>query len=55
MGTVFKAQDNLLDRCVALKRLHGLDPDAPDALRLLREARLAAQLDHQNIVVLHDV
>ncbi|HEY4240457.1 MAG TPA: serine/threonine-protein kinase [Kofleriaceae bacterium] len=56
MGLVYAAHDPELDRRVALKvlhpgRLHG--HDAHD--RLLQEARALAQLDHQNVVKIHDV
>ncbi|HEY7349470.1 MAG TPA: serine/threonine-protein kinase [Ktedonobacterales bacterium] len=59
MGAVYRASDLALGRLVALKVLApnaGLAGDAPKELRarFFREARLAAQLDHPNIVpVLH--
>ena len=57
MGTVWEAEDTLLDRHVALKELHpsvDIDPDeARD--RFLVEARAAARLTHPNIVGIHDV
>lgn len=51
MGIVFRAKERALDREVALKVL-ALDPVfAPEAYaRFEREARLAAKLDHPNIV-----
>ena len=51
MGIVFRARETALDREVALKVLT-LDPVlAPDAFaRFEREAKLAARLDHPNIV-----
>jgi serine/threonine-protein kinase len=51
MGIVFRAHEQALDREVALKVL-ALDPVlSPDAFgRFEREARLAARLDHPNIV-----
>ncbi|MFE9440357.1 serine/threonine-protein kinase [Streptomyces sp. NPDC006602] len=58
MGTVWRARDELLNREVAVKRLHNssLDDDVDRALeRTRREARLAARLSHPNVVVVHDV
>lgn len=51
MGVVFRAREKALDREVALKVL-AFDPImAPDAFaRFEREAKLAARLDHPNIV-----
>jgi formylglycine-generating enzyme required for sulfatase activity/predicted Ser/Thr protein kinase len=56
MGTVYLALDTRLDRQVALK-VPRLDPaDGPEVLqRFLREARLAATLQHPNICPVHDV
>jgi tetratricopeptide (TPR) repeat protein len=54
MGTVYAAYDPELDRKVALKLVR--EVDAPEASqRLAGEARLAARLQHPNIVVVHDV
>jgi hypothetical protein len=59
MGAVYRATDLALGRAVALKVLSpnaGVAGDAPQELRarFFREARVAAQLDHPNIVpVLH--
>jgi|GEM_PF-1853670 len=59
MGAVYRASDLALGRQVAVKVLApsaGLAGDAPQELRarFFREARVAAQLDHPNIVpVLH--
>lgn len=51
MGTVYRARDESLDRDVALKVLHVDDAlDTRDAERFEREGRLAARLDHANIV-----
>ncbi|MET9414505.1 serine/threonine-protein kinase [Streptomyces klenkii] len=60
MGTVWRAQDELLDRQVALKQLHVspyLDDDELATLyeRTRREARSAARITHPNVVVVHDV
>src|SRR5688500_14908118 len=56
MGVVFRARELALDREVALKVL-SLDPRmAPDAYeRFEREAKLAASLDHPNIVPIFNV
>ncbi|MER5177529.1 serine/threonine-protein kinase [Streptomyces sp. NPDC002896] len=60
MGTVWRAQDELLGRQVALKRLHVQPHLADDELitlyeRTRREARSAARITHPNVVVVHDV
>ncbi|WP_267896823.1 serine/threonine-protein kinase [Streptomyces albireticuli] len=60
MGTVWRTQDELLDRQVALKQLHVspyLDEDELATLyeRTRREARAAARINHPNVVVVHDV
>ncbi|KUM80081.1 serine/threonine-protein kinase [Streptomyces curacoi] len=60
MGTVWRAEDELLARQVALKQLH-LQPHLSDAEvatlyeRTRREARSAARIVHPNVVVVHDV
>ena len=54
MGLVYKATDEELDRTVALKLIapeHTQNPDA--ATRFKSEARLAASLEHPNIVPIH--
>ncbi len=63
-GAVFRVWDEDLDRPVALKLLHERYIDAKSPLRasdksrararFIDEARLTAQLDHPNIVPLHD-
>ncbi|MBT2397055.1 serine/threonine-protein kinase [Streptomyces sp. ISL-100] len=60
MGTVWRAEDELLGRHVALKKLHvspHLADDERDTLyeRTRREARSAARITHPNVVVVHDV
>jgi serine/threonine-protein kinase len=51
MGVVYRARQISMDRIVALKILGGwLSRDRGYATRFLREARLAAKLDHPNIV-----
>ena len=54
-GTVWKARDRKLDRTVAVKipRQGMLNND--DLEKFLREARAAAQLQHPNIVRVHEV
>ncbi|HYW30873.1 MAG TPA: serine/threonine-protein kinase [Gemmatimonas sp.] len=54
MGIVLLARDERLDRQVALKVLPpGLADQAETRERFLREARMAAQLSHPNIVPVH--
>jgi len=56
MGTVYRAEDTLLGRPVALKFPHAALIQGPRARdRFLREARASSALDHPNIVVLYDV
>nr|WP_171172058.1 serine/threonine-protein kinase [Streptomyces sp. I05A-00742] len=60
MGTVWRAEDELLGRQVAVKQLHasrGLDEEELATLyeRTRREARSAARISHPNVVVVHDV
>ncbi|WP_051970931.1 serine/threonine-protein kinase [Kitasatospora azatica] len=52
MGEVWAAEDQLLDRRVAVKLLHRTDTDSRE--RFLREARAVAGLQHPGIVVVHD-
>ena len=55
-GAVFLARQISLDRMVALKILAPRFSKNPDALaRFTREAVSAAQLDHPNIIQVHDV
>ena len=49
-GIVYRARDRELDRIVALKALRHDDAGPLARERFLREARLAASLDHPNIV-----
>src|SRR5687767_8866721 len=54
MAMVFLVRQPALDRYVVLKRLD-LDSDDPRlAQRFVQEARLAARLDHPNVVTLFD-
>lgn len=60
MGTVWRARDEVVDRDVAVK-----EPRVPDHLnererdkvyvRMQREARAAARIDHPAVVTMHDV
>lgn len=59
-GSVYKAQDSFLNRAVAIKSIRldtTLDPEQRKALnkRFIREAQVAAQLQHTNIVTIHDI
>lgn len=51
MGTVYKARDTLLDREVALKLLRDdLGTEFDQAARLQQEARVAASVNHPNVI-----
>src|SRR5688572_23903701 len=54
-ATVFLAQDERLQREVAIKRLHGAEVTATTAKRLWREARIMASLRHPNLVAIYDI
>ena len=56
MGAVWRGQDEVLGRIVALKKI-GVAPGGitPDALRAEREAKLAAKLNHANVVAVFDL
>lgn len=54
MGTVWLAQDTVLDRQVALKILDVTNRSGELAARLTREARIMARLEHPGIVPVHD-
>ena len=55
MSSVYRARDSLLERHVALKVMHEqLLTDGDHVERFRREARLAAQLSHPNIVTVID-
>jgi serine/threonine protein kinase len=56
MGAVWRGRDDVLGRTVALKRI-GVAPGGitPDALRAEREAKLAARLNHGNVVAVFDL
>jgi eukaryotic-like serine/threonine-protein kinase len=54
MGTVYLADDAVLERPVALKVLTLEDSDPSHAQRMLREARVMARLEHPGLVPVHD-
>jgi ABC-type branched-subunit amino acid transport system substrate-binding protein/DNA-binding beta-propeller fold protein YncE/predicted Ser/Thr protein kinase len=55
MGLVFRAHDNVLDRSVAVKLVSpGLARDRAFRERFLVESRLAASLDHPNVLPVYD-
>ncbi len=56
MGTVYRAEDSLLDREVAVKVLHPhLLSNSELRARFAREARLHASINHPNIVTLYSL
>lgn len=59
MGTVWRAQDRLLDREVAVKELSigGLTDQERSTLhsRMTQEARAAARIKHPGVIAVHDV
>ncbi|SEC54369.1 Serine/threonine protein kinase [Streptomyces sp. 3213] len=60
MGTVWRADDEVLGRQVAIKRLHARPELSAEELATLyertrREARSAARIQHPNVIVVHDV
>ncbi|SDJ75975.1 Serine/threonine protein kinase [Lentzea albidocapillata subsp. violacea] len=60
MGVVWRAQDQVLGRAVALKELHppqGIAAEERNVLeeRMLREARTAGRLNHPAVVTVYDI
>lgn len=56
MGTVYTAEDTVLQRTVALKILHAeVAATREQRQRFLREARLAAALDHPGVATVYEV
>ena len=55
MGGVYRVEDTALGRQVALKAIRVVDSSGEFAARLLREAKIIAQLEHPGIVPVHDV
>ncbi len=54
MGEIFAAYDERLDRKVAIKLVRGTQASTRAQDRLLREAQALAQLNHPNVVQIHD-
>jgi eukaryotic-like serine/threonine-protein kinase len=56
MAVVYRAEDDILGRAVALKTLHHQYAEVPSFRRRFRqEARAMASLDHENIVKVFDI
>ena len=56
MGEVYRARDPRLEREIALKVLPAATlADETARARMLREARLAAQLNHPHVCTVHEV
>ncbi|UQA63571.1 protein kinase [Polyangium aurulentum] len=55
MGSIYLAQDTLLDRPVAIKFIASVRPDATARDRFVVEARALARLSHPNVVAVHRV
>ncbi|MBS1955965.1 MAG: protein kinase [Cyanobacteria bacterium SZAS-4] len=54
MSIVYKARDHELNRLVAVKLMLRSSDESLNLLRFQKEARAASQLDHPNIVKVHD-
>ena len=55
MGTVYRAEDTVLERQVALKFLPPLSTRLDEEELLLKEARSAAALEHPNVCTIHEI
>jgi len=55
MGVVYAARDDRLERTIALKTLSALADDETARLRLWREARAAASVNHPNICQIYEI
>ena len=54
MGVVYRAQDTMLGRTVAIKQVSASRLDTQGRERLLAEAQAAARLNHPNIITIYD-
>src|SRR5436309_5489655 len=54
MGAVYAAEDERLNRSVAIKLLHGAG-DSQARARLWREARAGASVNHPNVCQLYEI
>jgi len=50
MAAIYRAEDQQLDRTLAVKVMHHGDSETNAVKRFVREAKLLARLDHENIV-----
>jgi serine/threonine protein kinase len=55
MGEVYRARDTVLGREVAVKVLPADKVRADRLQRFLREARAASQINHPNVVAIHEI
>lgn len=55
MGSVVLARDNVLGRTVAMKRLLSSKPPRETLRRFLQEAQVTGQLEHPNVIDVHEV
>lgn len=55
MKTVFKARDEVTGRNVAMAVIPDADRRKDDALRFIQEAKITANLEHPNIVPVHEI
>ena len=55
MGVVYRARHVLLERYVALKLVRRISSENDEALRFVAEAQVTGQIEHPNIVPVHEV
>ena len=55
IGEVFRVEDHDIGRSVAIKRLRADARSVPAVARFIEEIRTVGQLDHPNVVPIHDV